>query len=169
MVSPHPAPKAPLQGLCIPPKVRKGLGCPEPLPRWLQTFQRFPHSLHSTNVVMGSSALRVCTWGRAAAGQWRPSGVPQTKVPWGPGLTWLYVQFFFLHLPHWKRSVTVPPVLAIWCSRMASWVMAFRSFFSSSLAISYHQHWPRWVSVTMALLTSKYHSPTPSPSSPKTG
>lgn len=26
-----------------------------------QNFQRFPHSLHSTKVVMGSSALRVCT------------------------------------------------------------------------------------------------------------
>lgn len=25
------------------------------------TFQRFPHSLHRTNVVIGSSALRVCT------------------------------------------------------------------------------------------------------------
>lgn len=98
-----------------------------------------------------------------------PSGVPQAKIPKGPGLTWLYVQFFFLHLLHWKRSVTVPPVLAIWCSRMASWVMASRSFFSSSLAISCHQHWPGWVSVAMALLPSKYHSPTPYPSSPKTG
>lgn len=26
------------------------------------TFQRFPHSLHRTNVVIGSSALRVCTF-----------------------------------------------------------------------------------------------------------
>lgn len=28
------------------------------------TFQRFPHSLQTTNVVMGSSELRVCTWER---------------------------------------------------------------------------------------------------------
>lgn len=27
-----------------------------------QNFQRFPHSLHSTKVVIGSSALRVWTW-----------------------------------------------------------------------------------------------------------
>lgn len=27
-----------------------------------QNFQRFPHSLHTTKVVMGSSELRVCTW-----------------------------------------------------------------------------------------------------------
>lgn len=26
------------------------------------TFQRYPHSLHKTNVVIGSSALRVCIW-----------------------------------------------------------------------------------------------------------
>lgn len=42
----------------------------DPAPRegpraWAQplTFQRFPHSLQTTNVVMGSSELRVCTWG----------------------------------------------------------------------------------------------------------
>jgi hypothetical protein len=31
----------------------------------------------------------------------------------------------------------VPPVRAIWCSRMASFVMALRISFSSSLAISW--------------------------------
>lgn len=53
--------------------------------------------------------------------------------------TWLYVQFFFLHLLHRKRSVVVPPVLAIWCSRIASWVKAFLNSLSSSLAISWRE------------------------------
>lgn len=83
VVSPHPVPKAQLQGALPPLKTRKGLGCPEPLLRWLQTFQRFPHSLHSTNVVMGSSALRVCTWGGAALGQRRPFWCAPNQGPLG--------------------------------------------------------------------------------------
>ena len=49
------------------------------------------------------------------------------------------MQFFFLHLPHVNKSVWVPPVLAIWCSLMASLVKFFRISLSSSLAISYHK------------------------------
>lgn len=77
---------------------RGGPGGPRaPPPRLVQTFQRFPHSLHSTNVVMGSSALRICTWGgsgRPAQGMLMVSPPPQT-TSWGPlgaregGLTWL--------------------------------------------------------------------------------
>ena len=33
-------------------------------PEGRPTFHRFPHSLQTTNVVMGSSALRVCTYGK---------------------------------------------------------------------------------------------------------
>lgn len=33
------------------------------------TFQRLPHSLQTTKVVMGSSELRVCTWGGPAWAQ----------------------------------------------------------------------------------------------------
>lgn len=32
------------------------------------TFQRFPHSLQTTKVVIGSSELRVCTCGEGAVG-----------------------------------------------------------------------------------------------------
>lgn len=39
------------------------------------TFQRFPHSLQTTKVVMGSSELRVCTCGRCGEG--RSLGRPQ--------------------------------------------------------------------------------------------
>uniref|UniRef100_A0A0E9SQ00 Uncharacterized protein n=1 Tax=Anguilla anguilla TaxID=7936 RepID=A0A0E9SQ00_ANGAN len=42
----------------------------------------------------------------------------------------------FLHFPHVNRSVSVPPVRAIWCSRMASLVRFLRISLSSSLAIS---------------------------------
>lgn len=42
------------------------------------TFQRFPHSLQTTNVVMGSSELRVCTCGRCGKGATR--GAPATPT-----------------------------------------------------------------------------------------
>ena len=32
------------------------------------TFHRFPHKLHNTNVVIGSSALRVCSWKNTSIG-----------------------------------------------------------------------------------------------------
>lgn len=55
-----------------------------PPPRPVRTFQRLPHSLHSTNVVMGSSALRVCTWGGSRQpGQQASSIFPQV-MGWGP-------------------------------------------------------------------------------------
>lgn len=54
------------------------------------TFQRFPHSLQTTKVVMGSSELRVCTCGEGCDG-----GVPSPRTSvtssWralGAGLPW---------------------------------------------------------------------------------
>ena len=50
--------------------------------------------------------------------------------------TWLYVQLRLPHLPHLRRSVLVPSVLAIWWSLIASFVNFFRNSFRSSFAIS---------------------------------
>lgn len=59
---PSPAPQHHFGGLCHTPEpTEKGWGTPSTPQSRAHTFQRFPHSLHSTNVVMGSSALRVCT------------------------------------------------------------------------------------------------------------
>lgn len=159
VVSPHSASRHRFRGLCHPPKAREGLGHPEPpsLGTDLPAIPTFVAQHECRHGLVGAACLHL--EGSGWPGQWRSLWRP---LNWGPlgtggspggfaGLTWLYVQFFFLHLPHWKRSVTVPPVLAIWCSRMASWVMAFLSSFSSSLAISCHRHRPGRVSTAVAL------------------
>ena len=80
--------------------------------RWhsQQNFQRLPQWLQNTKVVIGSSADRVCTW--------------------------LYVHLRIRHFPHCRRSVSVPPLVAIWLSLMASLDSLSRSSFISLLAIS---------------------------------
>lgn len=47
------------------------------------TFQRFPHSLQTTNVVIGSSELRVCTCGEGHGGR-GPAPGPQSLAAGGP-------------------------------------------------------------------------------------
>lgn len=71
------------------------------------TFQRFPHSLQTTKVVMGSSELRVCT-----CGEGRDGGVPSSRTSvtgsWralGAGLPWSHnlgstPYIFRQHWPH---------------------------------------------------------------------
>lgn len=49
---------------------------------------------------------------------------------------WLYVQFLFLHLPHFNMSVLVPCAVANWASLIASLLNFSLSSFTSSLAIS---------------------------------
>ena len=70
----------------------------------------FPHSLHITKVVIGSSADRV--W------------------------SWLYVQFLLPHLPHFISEHFVPSTCANCASLMPSLINASRCFFTSSEAIS---------------------------------
>ena len=50
--------------------------------------------------------------------------------------TWVYVHFRCPHLPHLKRSVSVPWLTDIWWSLMASSVSFFLNFCISSDAIS---------------------------------
>ena len=75
------------------------------------TFQRFPHSKQRTKVVIGSSALRVCSC--------------------------VYVVFRLPHFAHLNSAVSVPWFLATCASRMLSLAHSWRNFFISSLAISY--------------------------------
>lgn len=108
---------------------------------WLLfTFHRFPQLLHNTKVVMGSSALRVCTCDTHRRGPGRHNEAFSSLLD---GVcvrvcvcTCVYVQLFPWHLLHTNMSVSVPPTLDSWCSLMDSLVRASLICFSSALAIS---------------------------------